>query len=369
MIEVEPILLQIPLEAPLRLRPSHEPVSSLPLCLVRVSGDDATSYGEALLDDPYLLAETVDFFADAVANGNPRDFGLLWQRMMGLVHEYEPEPAHDFVATLGAIDTALWDLAGRALGVPCYQLAGGARARQVDCYASGLFADDPELAERTKLLRQRFSSIELSLSGELEQDLAAIKTLRRAAGDQAPLLVDGDGQYDDIEQARAIAQALEVIEGFWFAEPLPALRWDDYRALRTAVAPALVADKHIFDLRDYRQALQAEALDVAVGDIRVCGGMSGGQRLAQLAWLHGARATFHCDLSPLARVAAAHLVAANANAGPIQVRPKRTPLMEMVEPVPFFENGFLKVPQEPGLGVQVSEGFISKYRVELPEDE
>ncbi|MHB8997004.1 MAG: mandelate racemase/muconate lactonizing enzyme family protein [Armatimonadota bacterium] len=369
MIEVEPILLQIPLDEPLRLRASQDPASSLTLCLVRVSSDDATSYGEALLEDPYLLAETVDFFADAVANGNPRDFGLLWQRMMGLVREYEPEPLHDFVATLGAIDTALWDLAGRALGVPCYQLAGGARARQVDCYASGLFADDPELAEKTRQLRRRFATIELTLCGNLEQDIAAIKALRRSAGDQAPLLVDGDGQYEDLEQAKAIAQALEQVEGFWFAEPLPIGRWDDYRGLRTAVAPALAADKHLFDLRDYQRALQAEALDVAVGDVRVCGGMSGAHRLAQLAWLHGARTTFHCALSPLARVAAAHLVAANANAGPLQVRPKRTPLMEMVEPVPFFENGFLKVPQEPGLGIQVSEEFISKYRVELPEDE
>jgi galactonate dehydratase len=369
MIEVEPLLLQIPLDEPLRLRASENPVSALPLCLVRVSSDGATAYGEALLADPYLLAETVDFFADAVANGNPRDFGLLWQRMMGLVHEYEPEPPHDFVATLGAIDTALWDLAGRALGVPSYQLAGGARARQVDCYASGLFADDPELAEKTKQLRRRFGAIELSLCGNLEQDIAAIKSLRRSAGDQAPLLVDGDGQYDDIEQAKAIAQALEQVEGFWFAEPLPGGRWDDYHTLRTAVAPALAADKHLFDLRDYQRALHTEALDVTVGDLRVCGGMSGGHRLAQLAWLHGARTTFHCGLSPLARVAAAHLVAANANAGPIQVRPKRTPLMEMVAPVPFFENGFLKVPQEPGLGVQVSEDFVSRYRVELPEDE
>lgn len=312
--------------------------------------------------------EAVDFFSDTLANGRPQDFGLLWQRMAALLREYEPQPAADYSAVMSAIDMALWDLAGRALGVPCYQLAGGARARQIDCYAGGLFADDRELSEHTKALRKRFGAVQLSLSGKVGTDIAAVKMVRRTAGDEAPLLIDADGVYTDPEHARTVGQALEQAEVFWFQEPLPAGQWEEYRTLREAIAPALAADKHLFGLKSYERALQSGAIDVALADLRLLGGMSAGHRLADLCWLHDTRVTFHCGVSPLAQLAAAHVVSAHWHAGPVQVQPAKTPLAELLSPGPVFKNGFLQVPQAPGLGATVSEDFISRYRCELPRE-
>ena len=421
MIELEPILLEIPLDAPLRLSAAAPSLSTLPVYLVRVTADDLTSYGEALItslpahgtggasrggeeaasdcgagactppdaeeagqvkpesnearaetagyEPPFYGESTfvaaVDFFADTVANGRPQDYALLWQRMTALLREYRPEPAPDYAAVMGAVDMALWDLAGRALGVPCYQLAGGSRARQIDCYAGGLFADDPALFEVTKQLRKRFGAVQLSLAGEMAQDLAAVKTVRRAAGDEAPLLVDADGLYTDPEQALQIGRALEQAEVFWFQEPLPAGQWDEYRTLREAIAPALAADKHLFGLKQYARALQTGALDVAVADLRLAGGMSAGQRLADLCWLHDARVTCHCGVSPLAQLAAAHVASAHWHSGPLQVDPTNTPLWQLLTPTPVFKHGFLQVPQTPGLGALASEDFINRHRREV----
>ena len=413
MIELEPILLHIPLDTPLRLSAAAPALSILPVYLVRVTSDDATAYGEALIASdcragactppepdgtsadetqrnadtsetagyeppPYsgpeaTFVEAVDFFSDTLANGRPQDYGLLWQRMAALLREYKPEPAADYSAVMSAIDMAIWDLAGRALGVPCSQLAGGSRARQVDCYAGGLFADDRELSEHTKALRKRFGAVQLSLTGNVAKDINAVKTVRRSAGDEAPLLVDAGGVYTDPEQARQVGQALEQAEVFWFQEPLPAGQWEEYRTLRNAVAPALAADKHMFGLKPYERALQAQAVDVALADLRLVGGMSAGQRLADLCWLHDTRVTFHCGVSPLAQLAAAHLVSAHWHAGPVQVQPAKSPLAELLTAAPVFKNGFLQVPQAPGLGATVSEDFINRYRRELarelPENE
>lgn len=368
MIELEPILLQIPLPRPRRVFPFAEPLETLPVYLIRVNDGDDVSYGEALLAEAESLPAAVDFFADSLANSDPRDFGLIWQRMVGLLKEYEPEPPADYSGVMGAIDMALWDLAGRALNVPCHALAGGARARQVDCYAGGLYADDPELVGNAKRLRQKFGAVQLTLTGDKAVDLAAVTSLRRAIGDEAPLLVDADGRYEDPEVALAVGQALEQAEVYWYQEPLPTGRWDEYAKLRPAIGPALAADKRVFGLKPFARALQAQALDAVVADLRLCGGMSGGQRLAELSWLYEARLSFHNGLSPLAQVAAVHLAVAHWHAGPLQIEPD-SPVTGLADPAPTLNNGFLRVPEGAGLGMRVSEKFIDRFRVELPEYE
>lgn len=368
MIDLEPILLQVPLDEPLRLS-TTDSVFSLSIALVRVSSGDRTACGEAAITDMAVFADAVDFFADTLTHGNPSDYGVLWQRMMALLPEHEPAPLDDYMAVLGAIDMALWDLAGQELGVPCHRLLGGSRTRQIDCYASGLFADDPRLEDATKQLRKRFGAIQLALTGDAARDIRATKLVRLAAGDEAPLLVDAAGAYADLEEATRVGQALERAEVFCFEEALPEGRWEDYRSLRNTIGPAMAAGRKLTSLPQFAKALETEALDVAVADLRRCGGISAGRRIAELAPLHGARVTFHTGLSPIAQLAAAQLVTAYAHAGPIQVSPQQTALTGLLDPAPVFKNGFLRVPEGPGLGATVSEDFLSKYRVELPPDE
>lgn len=357
MIQLEPILLHLPL------------AEGEPLCLVRVSTPEATAYGQATLTEINAFPQTLDFFADSLANMDARDFGLVWERLRALIQEYEPEPPQDHAAVLGAIDAAVWDLAGRELGLPCYRLAGGARAKQVDTYAGGLVAGHEDLVESAKRLRQRFPAVQVTLSGEVDRDLEAIKALRRALGDQAPLLADADGRYEDPETAKRVGLALERAEVFWYEEPLPAGRWEDYAALRPTIGPALAAGKWLYDLWQYQQALQAGALDAVVADLTLCGGLSAGQRLSELARLYGARVGFRAGKWPLAQFVSAHVAAAHWNVGPVQVEPVPDLLKELLDPAPAFKNGFLRLPEGPGLGTMVQESFIERYRVELPEYE
>lgn len=369
MIDLEPLLLRLPLDEPVYFAATTEPVNTLPVALVGVTAGEQTAYGEALVADPAVLVAAVDFFADTVANSRPDAYGLIYQRLCALMQEYDPQPHADYASVLSALDVALWDLAARELNVPCWRLLGGARTRLVDLAVGGLAVTDPALEDRAKRLRKQFGALEVTLAGEAAVDIRGVKIVRRAVGDEAPLLVNAAGTYSDPTAALAVGQALDRAEVFWFAEPLPPGQWAQCRALREAIGPAVAAGGDWTDLTTFETALAAEALDVAVCDVRLIGGLSGARQLADLCGRHGTRLSLRAGLSPLAQLAGAQLAAAYHHAGPLQVLPPVAPLAAMLEPAPVWRDGFLRLPEGPGLGAAVVEEFLSTYRVELPDYE
>lgn len=357
MITLEPVLLNVPAEA-----------GDLPVCLVRVISDDDVSYGEALLADPDLLPVATDFFADAVAHANPLDFGLIWQRLLDLVREYEPDPPEAYMAVLGAIDVALWDLAGRRLNVPCHRLAGGLRSARIDCYGGGLSVDQPDLDKAAVKLRDGFGAVGLRLSGDARRDVPAIHRLRRALGEMTPIMCDAGPGYGDPEAARQVGEAIEQTEGFFYENPLPAGQWAETARLREKLGTGLSGGRFLSTLAEYDQALQADAFDIVVADLRRCGGLSAARALAEMTHWRGVRMTLHAGQSPLAQIAGSHLAAAYWHIGPLQVEPLSPASQELVGPAPQFTNGFLMVPGEPGLGSRISEEAVQRYQVEWPDE-
>ena len=368
MILLEPLALRIPREQPTPEGPGRPPAHELSVYCVRVQHEGAVAYGEAAVSQPQGLTEGVGFFSDLVAHGDPLDHDLLWQRMGWALREDQPEPAGEYAAVMSAIDLALWDLAGRLLGVPCYRLLGGAKARKVDCYAVVAHSGDPSgLTTEIRQLKESFGSVQVQLGGRVEEDLAGVRAARRAVGDNFPLRVAAGGAYDDLEAALTVGRELDRLEAFWYQEPLPAGRWSEYAQLRRDLSTPLVGGSTLFGLKPFARALEAGALDVVALDLRLCGGMSAGRRLADLAWLEGAFVTLQSGFSPLALLASAHLSVALLHAGAVQVQVAPTPLRELLIPGPVFKDGFLLLPEGPGLGAQVVEEFVNRYQVELPE--
>lgn len=356
MIELEPVVLDVPLDL-------EEISATETLYLVRVITEDEIAYGEALISDPVAFPAAVDFFAEAVAYANFLDFNLLWQRLNEHFQIHKPQPQEVYRAVLAAIDMAAWDLAGRKLGVPCYRLLGGRRSGQIDCYAGGLWAGQENL-ERTALkLRQQFSAVELRLSGELDRDIAVIRQIRRLLGEEACLMIDASGLYESVEEAREIGSAVVQAEGFWLENPLPAGFWPEYALLRETLDTGIAGGRTLSSYHDYLKALQAGALDVALADLRLCGGLSAGRCLADETSRFGVRLSFHCAASPLALLAAAHLAAAYWHIGPLHVRPFVPPLEELISPPLQFVRGFLQLPTSPGLGGTVQEVVVEHYQI------
>jgi len=358
MIALEPILL----------RPSASGADTPYITLVRVSDGEAVAHGEACLADPDVFATAVDFLADAVAHTDPADFGLTWQRLMALLDEYTPDPLGDYLAVLGAVDVALWDLAGRKLGVPCHRLAGGRRAPRLDCTAGGLRVGQDDLPKAAEALCKQFGAIEFTLSRDPAQDVPAIHRVRRAVGELAPLMADAGPGYADLAAARKVGEALAQVEAFWYENPLPHGSWEGYAELRRELGTGLAGGRFVTTLAEAERLLQAEAVDLFVADVRRCGGLSAAQRLADMARRHGVRMTFHCGASPLAQAAAAHLAAAHWHVGPLQIVPPPPSVSRLFPAAPHFEGGFLCVPEEPGLGCRLDEPAARQVQVEPPDE-
>jgi D-galactarolactone cycloisomerase len=359
MVRLEPVLLRIP---------SPDVPAEQAVCLVRAISDEAVAYGEACLDEPDLFVPALDLLSDAVAHTEPEDYNLTWQRMTALLAEVEPDPPEDHVAVMGAIDMALWDLAGRKLDAPCCRMAGGRRAPRLDCTAGGLRVGQDDLEQAAEMLREQFGAVEIRLSGEAARDVPAIHRLRRALGEMAPLMADAGEGYAEMDDARKVGQALEQVEAFWYENPLPAGRWEEYAVLRETLGTGLAGGRGLHALADIEAALCAGACDIIVADLRRCGGLSAARRIADLAAIHGVRMSLHCGPSPLAHLAAAHLAAANWHLGPLKVEPTDSPLRELVAPAPVFRGGFIDVPQGPGLGAQVQETVVERYQVAVADE-
>ncbi|NPV48424.1 MAG: hypothetical protein HPY69_15910 [Armatimonadetes bacterium] len=366
MITATPLLLDIPLSEPAPAALDGALVPARQVALVRLTSGNAVAYGEAGLTDPQALPEVLDFLTDLLGTADPTDHDLLWQRMAWSLRDYQPTPLADYTAVLSAVDVAVWDLAGQLLGQPCWRLLGGARSRRVDAYAAGLHAAaPPTLTRDTKAIRQRFGSLQLRLTGDQEVDTAAAATVRSAAGDTALLRLDAGCSYPDAEQVRGLVTALGPAEPFWLMDPLPLGNWETWAQLCPDLPMALAGGRGLTGLKTAAQALSLGAVDILTPDLRLCGGLSAGRRLADVAWIHGAAIAFAGAYSPLTQLAAAHLAAATLHASCVEMEGLPGPFAEMLEPPVRVVDGFLMLPDGPGLGSRVSERFIARYQREL----
>lgn len=365
-MQLETVLLHVPLAAPLPVPPEAAPRDVLEVALVRLTHGDLVAYGEAGLDDPADLPEALEFFEDALGAADPRDWGLLAQRLDWALRDYEPSPLAPYVAALSALDVALWDLAGQALGQPVWRLLGGRRASRADTYVAGLQAGEPDLANHAQALRKRFASAQIRLTGKSTTDVPAVRQARRALGENYPLRVDAAGAYPDAAAVRELGQALEPMEVLWLQDPLPPGDWAAWGAVAPDLALGVAGGRELHSSTTAARMLAAGAVDVLTPDLRRCGGLSGARRLADLALAHRVGLSLIAGATPLSQLTAAHLTVTLTYAGPVEVQDVAGPLGEMLEPALRVDNGFLLVPDGPGLGTQVSSSFVDRYQVEWP---
>lgn len=332
--------------------------------LVRVGCDDgAVAWGEAGWEDAAEIAEAVDVLAPVVIGADPLDRGTLWERMVDRLTSFDP-PLAGGAAALSAIDIALWDLAGRALELPVYRLLGGRRLARLDVYVAGLSCAKPDVAaqEAREILERGFRALKIEFNGEPEHDLAVLEAVRETVGPEVPIIVDADGRYEDRDIALRIGAELDRREVFWYEDPLPPGEWREYVALRHALDTPLAGGKHLRSPGAFLSAFRAGAIDVATPDVRLCGGITGLVKIAELARWFGVRVSLHNPVSSLGVIASAHAALTLPNCLMTELAAALLFVeQDLLDPPLSFEDGFLVVPDGPGLGVTVSEQFLQEF--------
>jgi D-galactarolactone cycloisomerase len=329
--------------------------------IVAVSAGDEVACGEALVADAEGFADAIDALSDCAVGAPPLDRVAIFERMN------EALTTVDAHSVLSAIDVTLWDLAARGLGIPLHRLLGGPYYRLLDCYCVARAASDhaKTLQRARDLLSAGYSAISIELSGVVADDCDLIALARKTLGGNARLIFDAKERYDSLDAALEVGAAVDRAEAFWFARPMPEGRWADYARLREPLATPLAAGSRIPDSRTADAALRARAVDILMLDLRLCGGVTGAMRIAEVARLHDARVSFVPLPSGLTTAAAAHC----ALCTPASVLFPSTAGIpgvwkEMLERPLSFAGGFLHPSDLPGLGVDLADEFVTAYSVE-----
>lgn len=289
-----------------------------------------------------------------------------------------------YVEAISAIDIALWDLWGQALGQPVHALLGGAVRGSVKAYATGCYY--PEyFDDHARLLReleqeagtylgQGFDILKMKVGLlSVERDAERLRVVRETVGDDVKLLVDANHAYN-VTTAIRMGRALEEHDVLWFEEPVVPENKAGYRRVRDAVTVPVAGGEAEFTRYGFLELFQHECVDIAQPDLCVCGGVSEWQRIQTLASAYGVLVVPHVWGSGIALAAALHALAVSpatphtANPVALQNEPivefdrKHNPLRDDLLKESFtLENGYLGVPTGPGLGVSVNEDVLKHY--------
>ncbi len=297
------------------------------------------------------------------------------------------------------IEMALMDLAGKAYGVPCYQLAGGKFRDKIRCYS-----DTPSLKDATEMgkkLQERinkgFTFLKMDLgvgllrgipdtlsapdgslsTNNLMHPFTGIRltekgisilceyvdTVRNIIGYEVPLAVDHFGHIG-IEDCIRLARALEKYNLAWLEDMVPWQYTDQYVRLSNSCATPICTGEDIYCKEDFMPLFENRAIAICHPDIATSGGILETKKIGDLAEDHGIAMALHMAGTPICAMASVHCAAATSNFMVLENHSVDNPWWdEMVTglPNPIIQDGYIQVPETPGLGIELNEEVIKEH--------
>jgi len=347
--------------------------SQLGIALVEVRTDTGIlGYGECLARySPRIWAAIVDdLLAPLVVGADPFDTERLWTRMFRDLRSFSGHSRGMLVEAIAGIDTALWDIKGKATGLPLYALLGGAMRTRLDAYASSIMQQERSAmeAEAAALVERGFRAIKIKVGVGVGQDAKTVGVIRRAVGDRIDLMLDANGAYHAAE-AIDLANRVQEFRISWFEEPVVADDLEGYERIRAATTIPLAGGEAEFTRFGVRDLLARKVLDVIQPDVARSGGVSETKKIADLASAHHVAYAPHVGFSGAVCVAATlHLAAAAPNFLTYECIHTVNPLRERLALGPVggpdqLTEGQIPIPPGPGLGIDLDPDVIRRYRV------
>jgi len=271
-------------------------------------------------------------------------------------------PAGIFTLALSALDMALWDIKGKALGLPLWRLLGGAKQR-VPTYASGALmrglTQDRATASARRLVETGFREVkmQLALPGETSPaiEVARARALREAVGPETRLMVDINQRWRP-EQAIDIGRRLEDLNLAWLEDVTIA---DDFAGLArvtAALKTPITGGEYLWGITPFRQMLERHSVDIVMIDLVRVGGITQWLKVAAMAEAFNLPVVSH--LIPEVHV---HLIGAIPNGLTVEYMPW---LMRLFEEVPRPDKGELAMPTKPGLSLAFDQQAIKRFRAQ-----
>lgn len=380
--------------------------------LVRINTDEGISgWGEAGLaygKGWRAGLGMVQDFAEVIIGEDPMNIDKIWEKIFRKTF-WGMGGGTIVYAGMSAIDIALMDIKGKALGVPVYQLLGGKCNDDLRTYASQLqfnwgteiknqqLTEPEEYADVTRrAMEEGYDSIKVDpiyfspkradgsiytpgagdwkITGPLKNEVIQtvynrVAAMREAGGDDLDIIIEMHSNTDTMA-AIQIAEALKDLRIFYYEEPAHPLNVENFTQIKQKTSVPIATGERLYTRQGYRPFFEKRLIDVVQPDLCLCGGLSEAKKIADMAWTYDSNVQIHVCGSPISKAAALQIEAAIPNFL-IHEHHQRALNLESratckydYQPV----NGKYKVPDLPGIGQEPTEETIAKCDIKTIGD-
>lgn len=291
-----------------------------------------------------------------------------------------------YVTALTAVEHALWDLAGKALELPVYQLLGGKMRDKIRIYCDSQ-RPDMEHANEAKdrfgrIAEMGFTAVKIDIddarnpnrwdpvnwtasNAEVDDMVAAVKLTRESLPPRVDLAVDCHGRFD-MTTGKRMAKELEPFNLLFLEEPVPPENVPAMRDVRESTTTPICCGENLFLRHDFREVFEQRAADVIMPDLQKCGGLLEGRKIADMAHTYYVPFAPHCVVSPIGTMASCHVCAAVPNFLVLEWHWVRTLDLwsDFVKEGNIIDKGWVTVTDKPGFGVEMNEEAAKTRRIE-----
>ncbi len=328
-----------------------------------VTGIGPCSFGSATLDLAAVASLVDKTIAPMLIGEDPRRIPYLWDKLYygAIVRVHGPRGIG--VALLSAIDIALWDLKGKTLGAPIYELLGGAVNDPVLAYASSIYWSSPHDAAivARQFVDDGFRALKLKVGLDVRNDFECLAAIREAVGTDVDIMVDANATYTP-HLALKVGRELERHDVIFFEEPLSPDDIDGHRFLADRLSLRIATGENLYTRWGFLPFIESKAIHVVQADPSRTGGISEARRIFDLAAAHHLVAAPHTFGDVLTVAASVHLCAASPNALVLELDRTYNPLQtELVVDPLLIRDGYVELPRRPGLGLDIDWDFVAAH--------
>src|SRR5438874_3610606 len=327
--------------------------------------DSSSLVAKAIIEAP-LAHKICRGLAECVLGQDPFEIDRLIHRMYEGTIYFGRQGA--VIQAMSGVEIALWDIMGKAIARPVYQLLGGGFRKKFRAYASILFGDTPAETERIgrELVQQGFRAVKFGwgpMGQSEESDLAHVRAARQGLGKDVELMVDAGLCWDTATAIRRSKQ-FEPFNLTWLEEPLHPDNLAGYARLSAQSPVRIAAGEEICDVGEFRQMMDVGGIDVVQVDVTRVGGLARSKRIGWDSAERHRLCVNHSYKTGINIAASLHFVAALPNTHYFEYCVEQGDLRKYLTKQPFpVIDGDISVPEEPGLGIDLNEDIVAKYRV------
>jgi galactonate dehydratase len=327
----------------------------------------------------------IRFFSRMLIGQDPLNVEAAFERIrtLGL---FAGAQAGQYVTALTGVEIALWDIAGKALGLPVYQLLGGKVRERVRVYCDSgaremIPGDERSKARIRQIQEMGFTAAKIDIddpfdparldrmnwtasNDEIDHMIAKIAFTRELYPKNFDLAVDMHARYD-AGTGKRVAKEVEPFRLMWLEEPVPAENIDAMREVRASTSTPICCGENIYLRWGFREILEKRAADIIMPDFQKCGGLLEGRKIADMAHTYYVPVAPHAVTSPIGMMATAHVCAAIPNFL-VQEWHWIDSLdlwRNWVKEGEIIQKGYIPLPERPGIGVEMNEDGARKAQM------